>query len=208
MVGTCAQGEVRCVDGAQRCVQLGPAIEETRIGDFDYTLCDTLDNDCDGRVDEGETCLGQHRYEVDLTPRDPIMGDRDFKGHGPKVTVNVRHQLAHDGLWVEICAEFAETESDYSTGRACLMHPVPGPAGRSIAMVLSSDAKIVYVDRDHARDVVLSTSGASTESFVEFQPGDLESVSCVGDTDGDDIGGGTGCAVAGVVRYRVQPEPH
>lgn len=205
MVGVCAQGEVRCVDGAQQCVQLGAAFDEGSPLVHDFMLCDTLDNDCDGQVDEGDTCVGQHYYDETLRPTTPTMGDREFDGHGPKVTVTVRHQLSHDGLWVELCADFAETQPDHSSARSCVMREVPAPSGRSIAMALSSDAKLVYVDTDHALDVLIDTSAVPTETLVEAQPGDLVSVTCVGDTADEDIGRGTNCRISGYVRYRVQP---
>ena len=47
--GICATGELRCTDGVRRCESPLP---------FATDACDTLDNDCDGEIDEDGPALG------------------------------------------------------------------------------------------------------------------------------------------------------
>ncbi len=50
MPGVCGSGELRCVAGEQQCTQtVFPTAE----------ICDGLDNDCDGIVDEGAVCANE-----------------------------------------------------------------------------------------------------------------------------------------------------
>jgi hypothetical protein len=132
------------------------------------------------------------------------MGDREFDGNGPRGTVTVTHTLINGGqLQVEACVEFVETQPDTSTGRACGTRTF-SVAGRSIVMALSQDADLEYVDTEHDAADVLVGNGV-TETLITAQRGDLNSVICIGDTEDNDIGSGTGCNLSGNVRYRVAP---
>jgi hypothetical protein len=202
-VGVCANGQVRCVGGAQACAQVVAAsTESSSVAGF--AACDTRDNDCDGTTDEGGSCDGSASYSFNLFPSEPTMGDREFDGNGPRGTVTVSHTLINGGqLQVEACVEFVETQPDTSTGRACGTRII-SVTGRNVAMAISQDANLQYVDTDdEAADVLVG--GGVTETLVTAQRGDLTSVVCIGDTDGDDIGFGTGCNISGNVRYRVAP---
>ena len=46
--GVCAAGRMTCQSGSLRCVHMNPPAAE---------VCDGLDNDCDGSVDEGNACV-------------------------------------------------------------------------------------------------------------------------------------------------------
>ena len=58
--GVCAAGLVRCVNGAPACTQVEQAGDE---------VCDGLDNDCNGRVDEDDGAGGE------CPPPDPVVFD-------------------------------------------------------------------------------------------------------------------------------------
>ncbi|HNS95807.1 MAG TPA: CHAP domain-containing protein [Polyangiaceae bacterium] len=47
LLGACASGELRCIEGNETCSQTVTASEE---------VCDGVDNDCDGQVDEDDVC--------------------------------------------------------------------------------------------------------------------------------------------------------
>lgn len=205
--GICGEGELRCVDGAQACVPLYAATSELPADNF--ATCDNVDNDCDGQIDEGDVCVGSQPYQVLLRPTTPTLGDLEFDANGPVVTVTVRHSVVSSGLRVEFCAEFVETRDNYSTARACTTETYAVP-GRTVAMAVSEDAKVVYVDTDMGGKLNEDDENAdfvfpgNTEELVELSPGDLDTVVCAGDFRGDDIGFSY-CKVTGVARFRVQP---
>src|SRR5690606_15690990 len=120
-----------------------------------------------------------------LRPTTPTLGDLEFDANGPVVTVTVRHSVVSSGLRVEFCAEFVETRDNYSTARACTTETYAVP-GRTVAMAVSEDAKVVYVDTDMGGKLNEDDENAdfvfpgNTEELVELSPGDLDTVVCAG----------------------------
>ena len=79
--GVCARGRLQCVEGARICVAVEAAADDE--------LCDGLDNDCDGSVDEGFGVIqcGAGRCEREINrctdgrflACDPMAGAADFE---------------------------------------------------------------------------------------------------------------------------------
>jgi hypothetical protein len=195
-VGACARmGRVVCSGSSTMCdaVAGAPATE----------TCNGLDDNCDGTTDEDPACLACVGFSSRLMVNNLALleGDREFEGHGPTVTLTSSWSIVGDRVQAEACVRARETTSNWTTGYGCRTL-LSDAAPSAIAAVLEGNYSGGYTDTDHSCDFVGGGSGVA-------------SVTCVGDTSGDDICVGsstcganscTGCDFAfGCVRVRLRP---
>jgi MYXO-CTERM domain-containing protein len=125
--GPCAEGRIRCIDGCQTCVRIYEPIDE---------LCDGIDNDCNGDVDDGNpTEMGENRPEFAATVVDSSVPSSS----GPREQVTVWAAFRNDGTatWrrnqVWLGAEYTGAD-----GVSDLYDPGAWPA-YDVAAILESD---------------------------------------------------------------------
>jgi hypothetical protein len=132
--------------------------------------------------------VGSHTY---IPPR--TQGDREFKGHGPRVNVTVR--LENRGTHVEATVAMSALEvKDNGTtvagdgtraGGSQTITIYTAPPGQRIKRVIGTlEDGVRYVDTDHANDTFERTAAGPVKRFV-----------VTGDTEGDDAGVDTGVKV-------------
>jgi hypothetical protein len=117
-----------------------------------------------------------------------IGGDKEFDGHGPKVSATAELIVNSSSLSVRLFMDAVETKSDFTQARGYLPDYLiyRSPAGQCIAGVSRGTYdKIQYEDTDHTVDHFL---GQVAGSFVS-------DYWLVGDTVGDDAGVATGMAI-------------
>ena len=109
-----------------------------------------------------------------------IGGDREYKGHGPEVTIRSELYTQNAGreLYIDINMHQIETRSDWSEAQLSRNFRLyTAPFGRVITTILNGDVSDhFYVDTDHAVD--------------RFFPSDnlVQEYRVIGDTKGNDIG--------------------
>lgn len=118
-----------------------------------------------------------------------ISGDRDYAGHGPRVTARVFVDIAAPNrVTLQICMTAVETTSDFTFAEGCslrfqIYQSNVGHCVQSVA--INPVDTLTYIDTDHADDVfgiqqLLSSVGTWTVT---------------GDTSGNDAGEDTGVRV-------------
>lgn len=145
-------------------------------------ICDNLDNDCNGLVDDSVGVAGAECQSVidlpDLTVFPLLLqsGDPDFDGdgNGPFVQIEVNVECGVGAVHVEACVTMAEVGGAGDTvAHACYDQQVPVPGNWSC----TGDFDTTYLDTDHYWDnVEIATS-----------PPLVTSIECLGDTTDDDV---------------------
>ncbi|MEZ5966527.1 MAG: hypothetical protein R3F56_22010 [Planctomycetota bacterium] len=127
-----------------------------------------------------------------LTWRPPHVGDGDdeFAGHGPRVEVAVRLQIAAGGRRLEAIVDMTAEEwedgtrrSDFTTARGTSPARVlyQAPEGQRIAAILGpTSSTLRYVDHDHDLDEFRRSASELVQIYE-----------CVGDSKGRDAGRAT-----------------
>jgi hypothetical protein len=140
-------------------------------------VCNSIDDDCDGSIDEGGVCIATttiaFNLTVDMFPLNSTRGDQEFNGHGPNVWVQVDYLVSGSSLTAQVCVLMEETRSDWTTGSLCrnVTRSAPGP----IVGVLSGPYRHFYTDTSTGvLDSLSSGSGVTGGA-------------CMGDTEGGDI---------------------
>lgn len=167
-VGACARmGRVVCSGAATMC--------DAVAGSPSAEVCNGQDDNCDGTVDEDPACVECVTFPSGLTVNNLALveGDREFDGHGPSMTLTSTWSIVGDRVQAQACVRARETTSDWTTGQACRTLS-SNPAAGAITAILEGNYAGGYVDTDHSCDFVPGGSGVS-------------SVTCVGDTSGDDV---------------------
>lgn len=126
-----------------------------------------------------------------LCPTDTRRGDREFKGHGPKVTGEARLvKVGKTRLNVKLDLYAVETKSDWTEARGTWTYGAyTAPSGYYIKSIEpnKSYSKGFYIDKDHSLDKLTQTGG--TEGSYKITNGKLvKQFDFMGDTGGNDIG--------------------
>lgn len=126
--------------------------------------------------------------QVDPTPKfvpSHVGGDREFKGHGPRVEVSARISLQNQTqIWAHVRMHAKETVADWtevsgSTNFMIYRHDRP------IAQLMTPTYSLAsYTDVNHADDELVLGAGGLVERFI-----------CTGDTVGPEAGTRTGVMV-------------
>jgi hypothetical protein len=133
-----------------------------------------------------------------IPPR--VGGDREFKGHGPRVDVSARLSIRNAReLWATVYMHAKETQSDWTEVEGTADYLVyKHPMVTRIVRILSDTYSFSgYVDTDHEVD------------FLDMPAGELvRQFECVGDTSGEEAGLRTGVRVHfNPIRFEIEPSP-
>jgi hypothetical protein len=169
---TCIDGSCVCAPGFFTC--RGACVPRRQ------EVCNGVDDDCDGMVDEDRACVA--RYDLpalaSLFPLEHTRGDREYNDHGPVGEVNVTWLRTPSTVTVRACVTMTETRADWTTGSRCI--DVVTINVRNSA-VLTPPFHLVYLDRDHGHDDAMARAHELTRSDL------VRRVTCVGDGPGLDI---------------------
>lgn len=126
-----------------------------------------------------------------LCPTDTKRGDREFSGHGPRVTGTARLiKVGKTRLRLDLDLYAVETKSDWTEARGDWSYTAyTAPSGYYIKSVESnkSYSRGYYIDKDHSLDKLTQSGG--TESGYKITGGKLvKQFDFKGDTGGKDIG--------------------
>jgi hypothetical protein len=109
-----------------------------------------------------------------------VGGDREFKGHGPKVRTSATLELRNSNteVWVKMFLNAKETRDDWTEAEGnwdrLLWQVPPGSTITSINSSMASQAS--YTDTDHSLDSPAVTGGSLVSRFE-----------VMGDTGGNDV---------------------
>lgn len=113
-------------------------------------------------------------------------GDREFKGHGPVMTITVDLMVVNDNeLYAAVYIDALETKRDWTHASGTAHQFVYRAPRRIISVGPPTHFEHTYTDTDHARDVFTFPPQSSA----------VKMLTCVGDTSGDEAGTRTGCEV-------------
>lgn len=176
--GACGQvcdANKTCSNGQCVCKPTSPPDE----------VCDNMDNDCDGFVDEGDVCcIDVLEKDVLLFPLTQIAGGSDFEGNGPDVVVEVSVAQTPDSVTVTSCVTMTETTGD-SIGSLCHSQvTLVANAG----LVGDNFFEVKYRDTDTAEDDPKSEAAAND---LDDSPSLVKAVTCQGNTESTDICSGS-----------------
>jgi hypothetical protein len=131
----------------------------------------------------GGSAPGQQTVCIDsgLTVGDLQLteGDGEFDGNGPDVTTTVTAMATATTVTIEACVTMRETVSDFTTGSRCVQQTLD-VANAGLLGDTSFEAK--YTDTDHDSDNVLSEA-----TSLDLADNLVKAVSCIGDTNGNDV---------------------
>jgi hypothetical protein len=145
-----------------------------------------VDDNCDGTVDEDFSQVAVRPYFSGLLSAVLVLGDSEFGGNGPVVTllatlsvVGSELVLGIEATWTEIhshpsIGELSTSWTVYSAPSGCQLIQIEDDAGNISSTELSSSAS--YTDNDISPDTVSGT-------------GMVSSWTVVGDTEDADLGG-------------------
>ena len=125
-----------------------------------------------------------------------LWGDRDFFGHGPKVTITVKLEIEDENRIIANCyMDAREVGGDTRARGRSEVTIYVAPKGVKIKKIVSDTySRVDYIDKDHEEDrlvpgegydEVTSSSRINSKDCVRF-------FRTVGDTDGDESGRRTG----------------
>lgn len=145
-----------------------------------------------------------------------IWGDRDFFGHGPKVSIEVKLKIDGESRVIAECAMDArETTGDRTRAKGRHESTIyVAPSGVKIKELLSdSRSWLSYIDTDHEEDILVSRVGSMDEvdirSFHRNTTDCVTFLRTVGDTNGDEAGRRTGFeAFLNPVRIGIEGAAH
>ena len=118
-------------------------------------------------------------HRITFVPPHVGKGDKDFAGHGPKVTAFVKLIVRPDTLRAQVYMHAIETKKDWTVAMGYkefdLYNPEPG--WRIDRVVGPATSPCSYIDSNHDTDFFDLGSGGPAKRFA-----------FVGDTDGDEAG--------------------
>jgi hypothetical protein len=106
-------------------------------------------------------------------------GDKEFKGHGPRVYVQARLFVANGQLWVKVYMKAEETQEDWTTAEG------------EESYCLFRDKEVVRIapGQDEATEWRYVDNNEEDDDSGVFAEGELvKNFICTGDTQGDDAG--------------------
>jgi hypothetical protein len=180
--GPCLPTGAPCVVGTGACRRAGQIVCAgsgmtacgATAGAPSAEVCNGVDDNCDGTVDEDPACVECLTIpNVNVWPLTLMRGDRDFDGNGPDVAVSVDWTIAGNQVSANACVTATETQPDWTTGQACRTS-LTAPASTAIDAVLDPPFRYNYRDTNHNCEGF--TGGTAVTGGV-----------CVGDTSGDDV---------------------
>ncbi len=179
----------QCGQGGQACVACNTAFANTCVGGA--CRCGTGPS-CGGdqRCSNGSCAQVCQTRNVSVRPGEVTLvpphtrGDREFKGHGPKVTFSLQLFNSGSAVSATIRMKAEETESDWTTAEGARTDTVFVPQqGWRVSRILSPTlTSHSYTDTDHGNDV-FTTSGPAAR--LEY----------VGDVEGNEAGNRTSVRV-------------
>ncbi|HZF50608.1 MAG TPA: hypothetical protein VE093_18245 [Polyangiaceae bacterium] len=114
-----------------------------------------------------------------------VGGDKEFKGHGPKINTLVNIYRANGNqLWVSVNMDAIETKSDWTHAQGTLTWPLYTSNQKITSILGPTTFQHQYVDNDHGVD-----------NFSFGQGNLVKSLSYIGDVYGKDAGIATGVQV-------------
>jgi hypothetical protein len=106
-------------------------------------------------------------------------GDSEFDGNGPEVTITVDLSATTTTVELEACVTMRETVSDFTTGSRCVKQTFDAP---NAGLLGDTAFEAIYTDTDHELDNVFSEA-----TSLDLADNLVKSVSCVGDTNSNDV---------------------
>lgn len=126
-----------------------------------------------------------------------IWGDRDFFGHGPRITITVKLQIEDEKRIVADCYMDAKEVGGDTRARGRYESTIyVAPPGVKLKKIKSdSFSRVDYTDYDHEEDRLIPKTGISDEDNNSWKRNKSDCVTffrTVGDTNGDEAGRRTG----------------
>jgi hypothetical protein len=131
-----------------------------------------------------------------LCPQAVTEGDREFAGHGPRVTNTITLEIRNTReIWAVIDFTARETVSDWSTTRAVWERRVfVAPTGRTIAQILTPNiTNFEFISQGSGTQFVGPNGNSGNTVNITTPMNFIRQMAIVGDTGGNDISTDNDC---------------